>query len=80
MNSRWCLRWSASWFPWERDSLVVWSVVNGSSDAVRYQIYGRESAIMDLLPDVVFDFHVMDRCHRPVSELISEATTAFQRQ
>ena len=58
----------------------MWSIVNKASDEVRYQIYRRERATMELFPELGFDFHVIDRRGRPVDELISGVSAAFERR
>lgn len=64
----------------EAEGVLVWSVVSKASDEIRYRIYDRERLIMDLFPDLSFDFHIIDRGERPVEELISGVPAAYQRQ
>ena len=50
----------------------VWAVINELDPEVRRKIYKQETVIIDLLPDEVFDFHVIARMNKPVESMISQ--------
>lgn len=60
----------------ERDAegeFRIISVVNERDAAVRERVYAREEAIMEAYPGLKFDFHVIARMNRSLSDVISKA-------
>ena len=48
-------------------------IVNDRDPKVRTDIYKREQAIMDELPFSEFDFHIIARENRPLSDIVTDA-------
>lgn len=53
-------------------NLRVVTVVNEIDDAVETKIYEREEAIMDTIPSADFEFRVLARHNRAVSDVITD--------
>ena len=64
-------------FVYPEDGLYrVVTIVDGNDAALRDRIYDRELAVMDALPSYTFDFHVLPRLGRNLSELVSSSKRA----
>jgi hypothetical protein len=63
------------------DEIVrVWSIINRHNKAIKKRIYDQEYDILDRLPIISFDFHVLVREDRPVNEMApTGAELVFQR-
>ncbi len=62
------------------DIIRVWSIINRHNKAIKKRIYDREYDILDKLPIISFDFHVLVRENRPVNEMApTGAELVFQR-
>jgi hypothetical protein len=58
----------------------VISVINERNPGVRARIYAREQAIIDSFPMLDFDFRVISRANRPLSEVVDQlGTPAYRR-
>ncbi len=53
----------------DNDIVRVWSIINNHNKAIKKSIYDREYNILDKLPVISFDFHVLVREDRPVNEM-----------
>ena len=58
------------------DTLKLWIVVNNSQEDQRYAIYDKQWEIMQLFPDVLVDFVVMDRYDRPLDTIAQWSSDA----
>jgi hypothetical protein len=64
----------------ENDSIDIWTVINKLESEVRNKIYDVEYDILDILKIFQFDFHVICRNDRNVTELYpSNARIKFQK-
>jgi len=62
------------------DMVDVLTVIDGDEDeALYHDIYRREADLMQTLPRVYFNFHVVARRGRPIEELIGRDTPSWQR-
>lgn len=59
------------------DVFYVWVVVNEFTPEVRQRIYERERAVIDEFSDFEFDFYIIARMNREITELISDAEPVY---
>lgn len=64
----------------EEDLYKVVTVVNDNDPQLREQIYDRELAVIEGLPDYKFDFHVLPRMGHELSELVDYADKPAYRK
>ena len=58
------------------DTLKLWIVVNNSQEDQRYAIYDKQWEIMQLFPDILVDFGIMDRYDRPLDTIAQWSSDA----
>ncbi len=51
--------------------LMIWVIVNNSTEDTRYQIYDKEWELMQRFSGLGVNFHVIDRQDRPLEQLIT---------
>ena len=51
--------------------LMIWVIVNNSTEDMRYQIYDKEWELMQRFPGLGVNFHVIDRQDRPLEQLVT---------
>jgi prevent-host-death family protein len=49
----------------------IWTVADQLDEATREQLYGREWELMQLYPDLNFDFHLLERQGRDLEEFVT---------
>jgi len=58
----------------------IWSVINTREKAVRNAIYEKETEILDEIPNVSLDFHVLVRENREIADIAPrEADLVFSK-
>lgn len=50
----------------------IWAIINELDPQVRRAVYKKETAIIDLFPDMDFDFNIIARMNKPIQSIISQ--------
>jgi hypothetical protein len=61
------------------DSFSVLTIVNERDPEIREKIYAREQAIIDAHPKLYFDFHVVPRMNRALSDIAGAKQKPYRR-
>jgi len=51
--------------------LMIWIIVNNSTEDIRYQIYDKEWKLMQRFPGLGVTFDLIDREDRPLEQLVT---------
>lgn len=63
----------------DENATHIWSIVNNLSPDDVHIVYAREGILLDRLPGIPLDFHVVDRHDSPAENLIPGAKTVFAK-
>ncbi|MBI3995602.1 MAG: hypothetical protein HY349_06475 [Nitrospirae bacterium] len=50
----------------------IWAIINELDPQVRRAVYKKEMAIIDLFPEMDFDFNIIARMNKPIQSIISQ--------